>query len=202
MPREMPEYASNFETNVRKYLIAIDELEDLRFHIEKGYLHNLSIYRLEHYYELVYLRIFLEWEGFISECCFRSMCGYSFHGQKYSPVSCFAKTPKIAEQLLLNGTTYLLWHNPDQICKRVKRFVVNSNIENVIMSHKTKLEQYSVIRHRIAHNQIDAIQKFDATTIMLTGKSYKSASAGKYLRDFLHKRQFQSDGYPKLLMIL
>lgn len=184
MPREMPQYASLFEAEVKKYLKAIDELEDLRFHINTGYLHNLSIYRLEQYYELAFLRIFLEWEEFVSECCYRYASGYSFHGQISTPVNTFAQNPSSAEQTILNGNSYLLWHNPDQICNRVKRFARNSNFENVIMSYKTKLDQYSIIRHRIAHNQTDAINKFNATTIMLTGKTYKSSSAGRYLRDY------------------
>lgn len=190
MPREIPKIASAFNIEVSKYLKAIDELEDLRFHIEKGYLRNLSLPRIEHYYELAFLRIFLAWEVFIEQSFYRYICGYTFHGLISVPKSCFLKDPSVAEISLLSGRSYILWHDPDVICSRVTKYLVNSNFESVILSFKAQLSSYSVIRHRIAHNQIDAIKKFNTVTLALAGRTYPTSSAGKYLRDFVPGKPF------------
>jgi hypothetical protein len=143
--------------------------------------------RVEMLYELAYLRLFIEWEGFLEESLLRYMCGYVSVCHNPIPASSlgtFYKSVSAAAAAVLGSKQYVLWHNPTVITARAKSSLSNCPHEVVISSHHSELEQYAAVRHRIAHGQKDAKAKFDAATMTLVGRRYRGARPGRFLRDW------------------
>lgn len=146
---------------------------------------QLHAYRLEALYEMAYLRIFVSWESFLEQAFLRFLCGYtSVHGAAtLLPGTNFLANLAQAETAVLGGNTYVLWHNPTKVVNRCRRFFHTSTIESIVASNTARLEAFAAIRHRIAHAQSDAKQKFDSATMLLVGRRYRGARPGAFLRD-------------------
>lgn len=160
----------------------IARLEAARGSRTRAALHPV---RLEALYEMAFLRVFVSWEAFLEQAFFRYLCGYaSVHGTATPiPGSNFLPTLAQAELAVLNGNTYVLWHSPAKVVTRCRRFFNASTIETIVSSNTSRLEAFAAIRHRIAHAQTDARNKFDAATMSLVGRRYPGARAGAFLRD-------------------
>ncbi|CAN7361084.1 hypothetical protein [Bosea psychrotolerans] len=136
-------------------------------------------------YELAYLRVFVAWESFLEEAFLRLMCGYEHSaGQEpLLPGSAYHSKISDAEAALLNGRQYVLWHNVSSVIGRAAGNFRNSRFENILASAQQRLAHFGAIRHRIAHEQKDGAQKFNAATMALAGKRYRAARPGRFLRD-------------------
>jgi hypothetical protein len=146
------------------------------------------IARVELLYELAYLRIFVEWELFLEQTFLRYLWGYvSLAGHIYpSAVGGFCATLQAAETTILAGRAFALWHDPTRVIARARQFLTGCPHESVIASHTARLIDLAAVRHRIAHGQKDAKQKFDTATINLAGRRYRAARPGRFLRDWDH----------------
>jgi hypothetical protein len=144
--------------------------------------------RVELLYELAYLRIFVEWELFLEQTFLRYLCGYvSIGGHMYPSVAGgFCATLQTAETTILAGRPFALWHDPIRVITRARQFLSKCPHESVIASHTARLVDLAAVRHRIAHGQKDAKQKIDSATINLTGRRYRGARPGRFLRDWDH----------------
>jgi hypothetical protein len=147
---------------------------------------ELHIARLELLYELALLRMFVQWEVFLEASFLRYLCGYvSRRGSANLRTGVnYALTLSSAELTMLGGQSYVLWHDPNRIVMRAQRFFVNAPHEIVIASQTARLLSFAAIRHRIAHGQNDAKQKFDAATLQLAGRRYRGSRPGRFLRDW------------------
>ena len=146
---------------------------------------NLHPTRLEALYEMAYLRIFVGWEAFLEEVFLRYLCGYSsIHGTAVLlPGVSYETTLAHAEQTLLAGSRYVLWHNPATVATRARRFFQASPIAAVVLSNTARLDELAAVRHRITHAQEDARRNFDRATMAIAGKRYRGARPGAFLRD-------------------
>lgn len=139
--------------------------------------------QMEALYESAFLRIFASWEVFQEDATIRMMAGAGT--STYKPVAASGSskysTMKAARAALYNNRSYLLWHNPDGVIKRVAKVLDGSPLETELTSNKSKLEHYGNIRHSIAHGSDDAVAKFKAASQYLTGVTHKG-SPGKFLR--------------------
>lgn len=159
-----------------------------------------SISRLESLYELAFLRIFAAWEMCQEAVFFRALCGFASTagqetlmpavpglpaGRPYYP------TLQAAESAVLGGRRFLLWHDPNDVIRRCRRFIRSgvpgcpALLETTVASDINRLEQLSAIRHRIVHtHQQDAKDNFDDVTRSLAvGRIYDASRPGKFLRD-------------------
>jgi hypothetical protein len=85
----------------------------------------------------------------------------------------------------IDGTRgFALWHNPNAIVQRSKKYWTSSFVETVVASSQSRLESLAAIRHRIAHSQADAANKFNAAAMAINGQRYRGARPGRLLRDF------------------
>jgi hypothetical protein len=144
------------------------------------------ITRVELLYELAYLRIFIEWETLLEQSFLRYLCGYaSVAGSRYNPISgVYFATMQIAQPQILGNRQFVLWHNPSVTVARARQFLAQCPHEYVIASHSARLDDLAAIRHRIAHGQEDAKQKFDIATLRIAGRRYRGARPGRFLRDW------------------
>lgn len=141
--------------------------------------------RVELVYELAYLRIFVQWETFLEECFSRLLCGYTTGSGREPLVAgvSFERTVRAAHLKVLGGRPYKLWHNPDHVVSRAKRFFNGGRIETVLSSNIARLRSMADIRHRVAHNTNDVRAKFDVASMALAGARYPGARAGRFLRE-------------------
>ena len=141
--------------------------------------------RLEDLYELAYLRVFIAWELFLESTFFRYLCGYrSRHGMATPVTGSYYPTVQSAETAVLAGNQYLLWHNPNKVVARCRSHMTLCFHELVFVSNLARLQCFADVRHRIAHGQKDAKNKFDTATMQLSGQRYLGAKAGRFLRDW------------------
>jgi hypothetical protein len=140
--------------------------------------------RLESLYELAFLRVFLSWELCLEGLLFRSLCGYasSAVGQETPMAGTFEPTIATASSTVHGGQRYLAWHNPNSVLQRCRHHIRSGQQEAVIASHETRLKHFASIRHRIAHGQDDAKQKFNQTTLLIAGRTFSASSPGRFLR--------------------
>jgi hypothetical protein len=187
MPRKMPPLTVAFQQRVDEALALSEAGEIARAHgspVRK----QLTTRRIEALYEMAFLRAFVGWEVFLEETFSRYLCGYvSVHGALPRPVGMsYAPTLAAAETLVLGSKQYLLWHNPTHVIARCSsHFQPGSFYETVVSSSTARIQNMANVRHRIAHGSSDSAKKFDAATLSLVGKQYQSASAGKFLRDWV-----------------
>lgn len=137
-------------------------------------------------YELAFLRMFLAWESFLEQTFLRYLCGYTspHSAVVLLPGAAFMPTLAQAEVTILAGKDYILWHNMSSVVRRSQRYFTSCPIETVILSNTARLEALAAVRHRIAHAQSDARRKFDLATMAISGKRYRGARPGAFLRDW------------------
>jgi hypothetical protein len=183
----MPPLAAEFARRVSESL-AVAQAGDLAAAAPLGseIRREWHVSRAELLYELAYLRIFIGWELFLEQTFLRYLCGYvSFTGIIYTSVTgAFCATLQDAEASVLRGQQFVLWHNPRAVIDRSRRFLAQCPHESIIASHTTRLTDLAAVRHRIAHGQRDARQRFDTATINLVGRRYRGARPGRFLRDW------------------
>ncbi len=145
----------------------------------------LTLPRLEYLYEIAYLRVFIAWEAFLEETFVRYMCGFAGTAGQMQPAGNMQHHPTIAAArgALYGSQSYLLWHNPKTVVARSKVHFVGGLHETVVQSHITRIEWFAHVRHRVAHGQNDARQKFDVATMNLAGRRYQGSRVGRFLRD-------------------
>lgn len=188
MPRDLPALADGFEVAVRRAEEYVVRLEQANASL--GSMPNapqIGVSALELSYELAYLRIFLAWEEFLSECFLRLLCGYQARGIGQEPLRPgvhYLPTIAQADAAVLGGQRYKLWHSPQQVATRAQGYFQNGNFERVVSSAAPMIEECAVVRHRIAHAQDHARREFDLTTMALAGKRYPASRAGRFLRDW------------------
>jgi hypothetical protein len=145
---------------------------------------ELSIMRLEALYELAFLRIFVSWETFHSGTFCRYLCGYvSRLGRETLTHAAFFPTLSQAHIAAKGAQKYLNWYDPYWIIKRCQKHMVNGLHEKMFAAAQTRLDYFTVIRHRIAHSQ-SSRKDFDTATGKLSGKAYSASRPGRFLRDW------------------
>jgi hypothetical protein len=85
---------------------------------------------------------------------------------------------------MLGGRPFALWHNPNTVIDRARRFFVGSFHEIAIASSNARLSDFAAIRHRIVHDQADARRHFDTATMNIVGRRYRGGRPGRFLRDW------------------
>jgi hypothetical protein len=149
-----------------------------------------STVRLEALYELAYLRVFSAWESYLEAVFYRSLCGFaSAAGQEQLIRGAYFSSLASAEADVLGGNAYALWHKPQRVIDRCKKYI-KSGVgcpcvqELTITSNLTRLDHLASVRHRIVHDQKDAKNKFDAASLHIAGRTYPTSRPGKFLRDY------------------
>jgi hypothetical protein len=153
-----------------------------------------SIVRLEALYELAYLRVFAAWETLLEDIFLRSLCGYATTAGGQETLVGGAKyftSIAAAEAHVLGGKQFMLWHNPAVVIARCRQHIdpyapgCPRVQELTIASSINRLVHLSAIRHRIVHDQADALNKFNAATVAIAaGRLYAAGRPGKFLRDW------------------
>lgn len=187
MPRIIPSLSTNFDQEISRAEALVLRLENAHLALENSRKpERIGHPALEMSYELAYLRIFIAWEVFLEQVFYRLWCGHAPRGQP--PERCLAgmsycRTIAIAESTLLGGRSYALWHNPSHIVIRANRFFQPGNFALVIQSNQSKLDEYAAARHRVAHGQGHARQRFDLATMNMASRRYSGGRPGRFLRD-------------------
>lgn len=162
------------------------EIARLESHPASGTKKLLTLARLEALYEMAYLRIFVSWESYLEEVFLRYMCGYTspLGRPVLKPRDSFHTSLAKAQAALLGKSSFVLWHDPTKVASRAHKHFQTSTIETILQSNSAHLENLAAVRHRIAHSQKHARDKFDIATMTITGKRYQGGRPGKFLRDF------------------
>ncbi len=185
MPRHMPELEASFSDNVDANISFA-----LRAHSARSLSGDRSVWNYRDVwiaYEAAFLRIYGQWEGLIEATFIRQMCGFASTGSSVRPVGLtFPSFSSAMRKLLGPGGKYLSWWDPTRVINRANRYLINSEIELVFRSAVSRLEHFSVIRHRIAHQTDDVKQQFHNTTMALAGRRYSGATVGRFLRSQSH----------------
>jgi hypothetical protein len=181
MSRSMPKLASAFRHSV-VHSIELAEAGEIAAHSSASAEWHTA--RVEYLYELAFLRVFIDWETFLEQTFLRYLCGYkSIHGCYVPTSGNYCVSIAAAKALVFGSGGYALWHNPTTIESRSKTHLVACPHEIIIRSNKSRLEHLGATRHRIAHGQDDAKQKFNVATMALCGRRYPGARPGRFLRD-------------------
>jgi hypothetical protein len=150
------------------------------------------IARVEYLYEMSFLRAFIEWEVFLEQTFLRYLCGYQSAQGLYVPLSGrYCPSLSHAERLIFGRGGYALWHDPTAVIRRTNRLFAPCPHETIVQSNAARLGMFAAIRHRVAHGQDDARQKFDVATMTLCGRRYRGGRPGRFLRDWDHSLQPQ-----------
>jgi hypothetical protein len=187
MSRAMPPLAAMFQQKALE-AVAVAVAGDLAATSPVGTAIRKAwhVSRVELLYELAFLRTFIEWEMFLEKTFLRYLCGYnSSSGALFAAVAGeHCSSISTAQAAVLGTRAYVLWHNPATVIARARGFLVLCPHETVISSYSARLEHFAAIRHRIAHGQDDAKQKFNSATMTLSGRRYAGARPGRFLRDW------------------
>lgn len=182
----MPDLAGQFRVQARSALAIADFGEAALQRSPRGAPHERLHYRrLELLYELAYLRTFVAWEAFLEDTFLRYMCGQTSRVGSATPIQGTAIHRNIAaaHSAVMGNRGFALWHDPNKVLTRSKRYFTSCPIETVLSSASVRLTALGAIRHRIAHAQADAKTKFDNATMSLAGRRYMGSRAGAFLRD-------------------
>jgi hypothetical protein len=186
-PRTLNAVCDSFLTAVDKpiQLAAAAELVRLAAPVGSAGRKAFTFGKLESIYELAYLQIFALWEKILEESFYRLLCGYTSGGNAiaFQPPYARAASLAAAEQIVLNGRAYLLWHNPNVVIARSQKFLVSAPHELVLSSAVNQITRLAEVRHHIAHATADTMQKFHAATMGLAGKRF-GPRAGRFLRTY------------------
>lgn len=203
MPRPMPPLAQEFDDQVAKCLqlatsveLARTRLSDHRLHSGPALFHPA---RLEAFYEIAFLRIYVQWEVFLEETFIRYLCGYE---SSYGPAPLLRRpfpTLAAARAAVLGDSDYVSWQRPSAIARRCRKHMANANRqpppsncfhESVVLSYSYQLEAIAAIRNRIAHRSKHSKAEFENATMQLAGKRFSGASVGRFLRTHSGNRRW------------
>jgi hypothetical protein len=186
MPRRLPRLDHQLTAQIGASLSLVSRLEANMASVDRASPSRIRLNDMELAYELAYLRVFMEWEVLLEGAFHRFMCGYA-HSNGQEPLTAgnsYCIKISDAETILLHGRQYLLWHNADHVIIRAARIFNNSRYEQVLASAQQRLIHFAAIRHRIAHAQQDAANKFDLASMNIAGRRYAGARPGRLLRDW------------------
>src|SRR5437016_9100007 len=129
MMRRMPDFGKLLSKRITIAAQLPKTFEALRALAQPGSKeHNLlHPTRIESAYEMAFLKVFIAWEDVLEQSFIRYLCGYGNSAGPQTPVASvtFAGKLNAAEAQLYAGSNYLLWHNPQHVIKRSKRFFNN-----------------------------------------------------------------------------
>jgi len=184
MPRPMPDFAGRFEKVSDRATSITSDIEAIQSYVAADRtIKKLSVAQMESVYEIAFMNVFCKWEDFLEQSFLRYMCGYTCTSGFMTPVSgAHYSSLAAAHTALLGGRDYILWHSPSQVKTRSRGFFAGSYHETVLASHESRLEQFSAIRHHIAHAQEHARRNFDVATMTLAGRRIPGGNAGRFLR--------------------
>jgi hypothetical protein len=181
----MPPLGSSFmrDTTAALNLIAATETLWLTARGGSAVRQQLRPAQLEALYESAYLRIFTMWEDFLEQALLRYMVGRTTPSYTPIPVagSSVFGTIAAARTHLFNGRRYLLWHDGQTAADRCRRYLQHCPYELVLTGSAQQLEDFSAIRHRIAHSSTDAKNRFANSAVRLAGQAHGD-SPGRLLR--------------------
>lgn len=188
MPRVMPAFAKQFQASCDDACRLATAGEQVRALGDAQVRAEMNVPRLEYLYEIAFLRVFLAWETFLEESFLRYMCGFSCRSGQPQRIAAgtagkYSTSLAQARAALHGHQHYLLWHSPGKVIARSKSFFASGAHEVVISSNQARIEHFACIRHRVAHAQQDARQKFDAATMNLVGRRYSGSRVGRFLRE-------------------
>lgn len=192
MPRGMPPLASQFRGKVAAILELPVVAEALRADPVVGQTvrQRLTAYRCATLYEQAYLRMFGAWEQFLEDVILRYLCGYTHVGFQNQVINNPAASLAAATTLYLGNKDYVLLHNPTAVLSNLNRLFLPGDFQIVIDSSLQLLQDFANIRHRIAHDHLDARQKFDQTCDDLAGRRFQGGRPGLLLR---YRTNFDGD---------
>ena len=186
MPRIMPGLAEHLRRQTDEALELAESAEKIRVLTDRDARlgREMTIHRLSLIYELSFLRIFAAWETFLEESFIRYLCGYSSAaGQQILTGGLrHSKMLRDARHALLGAKAFLLWHNPSTVIDRSRRFFILGLHETIMLSNRSRLNWFSSVRHRIAHDHEDARAQFNSSCMNLCGRRFPGARPGKFLR--------------------
>src|SRR5690606_15499846 len=87
-------------------------------------------------YEAAYLRMFVAWEDYLDRAFVYLLCG-RHHADGIEPLRpgvSYAKTLSESQQLAYGGRDFALWHNPEKVIERARRFFLNGRVEQILAS--------------------------------------------------------------------
>lgn len=141
---------------------------------------QLKVPQREALYEAAFLRVFCSYENFLEDVMAHFMAKYATTG--YSPVPSVGGqlygSVKAATAALYGGRPYILWHGVGKVVKRCATHLHGCPVESVLLANQQTLEDYARIRHRIAHNSLDAVSEFTAAANRITGNSHRGSPGG------------------------
>jgi len=180
MPRNLPQLDVHFKKECLK-AVGLTENFERAFSMPQT---SIKKQEVEYAYEIAYMRIFVGWEIFLEELLYRLFCGYitSTGRPTLNTGQTYCQNISAAKQLLHNGRDYLLWHDPRKVILRAERKLYRSNFVTVLSSRETRLVHFGNVRHRIAHAQDDAKNKFNLATSSLCGRRFPASRPGRFLR--------------------
>lgn len=184
MPRPLPLFGDEFDEGWRGLLRFAERVEANHFEL-KAPRSGLKQAGVEMTYELLFLKVFLLWEKFQQDVFVRLLMGFQSNGgsETLLPHIGRPRTLADAENAVLSGRRYRLWHDPVQVMRRSDQFFepASSYFRNVIGANQAMLENAAAIRHQIAHAQSHARVEFDAATMSMSGRRFQG-QAGRFLR--------------------
>ena len=119
MARPLPLLSDNFAADFGHLVSFANRLE--HNHVElTAPRSGLTLGGLELAYQLVNLKIFLLWEGYVEDIFYRLLCGQISNGGR-EPLkhgTNYCRSQDKARILVLGQQDYRLWHNPTALVKR------------------------------------------------------------------------------------
>ena len=162
----------------------LSEAKDLAYTAELSplFTYNKRLY----VYEAAYLLGFSAWEVFLERTTLSYLCGYAYCGVRISRIPAAPYFPSasaaLAYLLVKKNKDYFLWHGSTEVKKRVREFLVNCPVADVISSAEVTLKDYSAVRHHVAHRSADTKVKFEAAANRLAVLPNCGGRAGRFLR--------------------
>jgi hypothetical protein len=183
MPRFMPPYALCLQERATSALALAQAGEIAAQSSAREHWH---VGRIEYLYEISFLRVFVEWEVFLEQTFLRYLCGYRSRHGAFAPSTGGQHCASLAqaEALIFGARGFALWHDANRVINRSRTHLRGGPHETIIQTNAPRLQSFSAIRHRIAHGQDDAKSKFDGATMLLSGRRYRGARPGRFLRDW------------------
>jgi hypothetical protein len=195
MPRTMAGLDASFFREVNSALKLAISAETALVQIGRGsraYHRSMHPTRIEYLYELAFLKMFISWEDFLEQSFLRYMCGHLSArwgkatmkgGKAYCPDLKTANGDMLAAMNPKKPWDYIRWGSTKIALDAAKAVLTNSRHQILISAEKTTLDHFGAIRNRIAHGQLDAITKFEATAMHFAKRRF-DGRAGRFLRDF------------------
>jgi hypothetical protein len=181
----MPDFTSDLQKEVNDAIELAKSGERIRVEASRvpALKGEMTIRRLELMYEVAFLKMFASWEGFLQDVFLRYLCGYRHRGGQLTPTTSFSRTLLDARSRVLGTGPFVLWHNPQSVLRRSRRFFNSGPHEVVIDSNRVRLSNFSAIRHHIAHEAEDTRSEFDTACMALCGKRFRGGRPGAFLRE-------------------